>query len=460
MSEKELLQAIIETSHEGIIIIGENFKIEMANDRFCELFGYPREGLLEQDFRSFLTDESKILVVERYRKRRKGEAVPNIYEFKGFAQNGSIRTGKLRVSLVTDNEGNLKTLAHVLDVTEEKEKEKALRETRARYKTLVETMYDGLAIDDEDGCLVYVNQAFCDMLGYKKEELIGKKWYELTYNKDESFVQNKISERKSGEPARYELDWVKKSGEIIPSIISAMPYKDAHGKFEGTFAVITEIASQKEAEDTVQFLLDLLTHDISNQLQVIITSAGLLDANLPDSYIDDARQDILDSVDRCNRLITKLKRAGQLRFLPSVDIDLTKALLEKLQVLKRIYDVELIMEDFEEEILVRADTLLGELIWNLLENSVRHNPIPSKKIWVTGEKTEKTFSLHIADNGPGISDIRKRTIFDRTRRGGGGIGLTLVSQMVRKYGGKIEVEDRVEGKSNLGTKFILTLKLV
>ena len=459
MSERDLLQAIIDNSHEGILIIGADFKVEMVNDRFCELFGYTRAQILEQDFRQYLTDESKKLVAERYKKRRKGEEVPNIYEFKGFAQNGSIRTGNLRVSLLTDEEGNLKTIAHVLDITEEREKERELIESQARYKTLVETMYDGLAIDDEEGRLVYVNQAFCDMLGYQLEEVIGKKWHEFTREKDEAFVQAMISERKSGMPARYELEWVNKAGEIKPSIVSAMPYIDSEGKFEGTFAVITEIASQKEAEDTIQFYLDLLTHDIANQLQVIITSAGLLESNLPESYIDDSRQDILDSVERCNRLITKLKRAAQLRFLPSIDINLAKIIHEKLQVLDRLYDVKIHIEGFKEDILVRADTLLGELIWNLIENAARHNPITSKEIWISGEMTEDTFTLHISDNGPGISDNRKSTIFDRTRRGGGGIGLTLVSQMARKYGGKIEVRDRVKGKSNLGAEFILTLKL-
>lgn len=459
MSERDLLQAIIENSLEGIIIIGADFKVEMINDRFCELFGYPREELINQDFRVFLTDDSKQMVAERYERRRKGEDVPSIYEFKGFAQNGSIKTAKLRVSLVTNEEGNIQTVAHILDITEEREKERALMDSRARYKTLVETMYDGLAIDDEDGRLVYVNQAFCDMLGYNLEEILGKKWHELTHEKDELFVQTKISERKSGEPARYELEWVSKTGEIIPSIISAMPYYDLEGKFDGTFAVITEITSQKETEDTVQFYLDLLTHDISNQLQVIITSAGLLDEELPDSYIDDSKQDILDAVDRCNRLITKLKRAAQLRYLPSMDINLAYVVREKLQVLDRIYDVKKHIKGFDEEIMVRADTLLGELIWNLLENAVRHNPAPSKELWMSGKKSEKMFSVHVADNGPGISDNRKSTIFDKTRRGGSGIGLTLVAQMARKYGGKVVVRDRVKGKPELGAEFILTLKL-
>ena len=459
MSEKELLQAIINNSHEGILIIGTDFKVEMVNARFLELFGYPEEELVGHDFRLFLTDESKQLVAERYKKRRKGEDVPNIYEFKGFAQNGSIRTAKLRVSLITDEKGNLKTLAHVLDVTEEREREKALLETKARYKALVETMYDGLAIDDEEGRIVYVNQAFCDMLGYGMEELLGKKWHELTPGKDESFVQDKISERKTGKPARYELDWIKKTGEVIPSIVSAMPYTDSEGKFEGSFAVITEISSQKEAEGTIQFYLDLLTHDIANQLQVIITSAGLLDADLRETYSEEARKDILDSVERCNRLITKLKRASQLRFLPPMDIDLTDVIREKMQILKRIYDVNIHVEGFEDKILVKADTLLGELIWNLIENAVRHNPMLSKEVWITGERLDTMFSIHVADNGPGISDNRKITIFDRTRRGGGGIGLTLVYQMAQKYSGKIEVRDRVQGKPNLGSEFILTLQL-
>jgi K+-sensing histidine kinase KdpD len=97
------------------------------------------------------------------------------------------------------------------------------------------------------------------------------------------------------------------------------------------------------------------------------------------------------------------------------------------------------------------------MIWNLLENAARHNPKDEKQVWITCEMSADTFKLGIADDGPGFSDMRKKTLFTE-RKHGGGVGITLVSQMIRKYGGSIEVQDRVIGKPAKGVKFVVTLR--
>jgi PAS domain S-box-containing protein len=317
-------------------------------------------------------------------------------------------------------------------------------------------MNDGLAIDNQDGRLVYCNEAFAEMLGMPIDKLIGKAWVDFTRDKHQEWVQEKINERRTGITGKYELEWVKRNGDIIPTIVSATPFFDHVGEFAGTFAVITEISAQKEAEDTIAMLLDLLTHDIANQLQVITTSSGLLDPELPRSYLEEAQGDILDAVERCNRLITKVKRAGQLRRIPIDKVNLTSILDEKASVLSRVYGATVFVEDIEPVVYVRADTLLGELIWNLLENAARHNPKEDKRVWVSGSREGGFFKLAVSDDGPGISAARKKAIFDR-RQHSGGVGLTLVAQMARKYGGTIEVRDRVKGKPSHGAKFILSL---
>jgi K+-sensing histidine kinase KdpD len=106
---------------------------------------------------------------------------------------------------------------------------------------------------------------------------------------------------------------------------------------------------------------------------------------------------------------------------------------------------------------VEADVLLGEMLWNLLENAARHNPKDEKQVWISCELKEDSCALIIADDGPGFSDTRKKTLFTE-RKHGGGVGLKLVSQMIRKYGGTIEVHDRIVGKPSMGSKFAVTLK--
>jgi PAS domain S-box-containing protein len=318
-------------------------------------------------------------------------------------------------------------------------------------------MREGLAIDDENEKITYANDAFAKMLGYSPSELIGRNWVDLTAAKDHKAARERLRNRKDGKSERYEMEWVNRRGEAVPTIIAAAPYFDSKGKFVGSFAVITEISEQKNAEETVQFYLDLITHDIANQLQVIMVSAGLLEQNLPPSIIDEARHDILDAVERCNRLITKTKRAGQIRGIPNASVDLSSAIKEKIEVLERVYDAQVHVEGFDSPVWVKADSLLGELLWNILENAAGHNTKEDKQVWVSGQREGQWFRLSIADNGPGISGARKKSLFDRTKRFGG-VGLALVAQMVRKYGARIEVEDRVSGKPPLGASFIITFE--
>ena len=455
--DKTILNILLDNAHEGIAIIGDNYILEYINGPGAQIFAGKIEDLVGHDFRQFLKDDIASLVTERYEKRRKGEEVPDVYSFRIVRKDGEVVTLEGRVEIFQTADGKMKTLAHFLDITQLLENRDALEESETRYKLLVETMNDGLAIDDEKGKVVYANEAFSRMLGYETDEILGKKWIDFAKDMTKDDFKSKVATRKTGISESYELTWTSKTGDLVPTIVSATPYFNRNGKFIGTFAVITEITAQKEAEETVQFYLDLLSHDIANQLQVIMTSSGLLEEEVPPSYIDDARKDILDAVERCNRLITKVKRAAQIRFIPLSRIDVIPVLKEKIKVLERVYGAKVHIKGLKKSSPVEADVLLGEMIWNLLENAARHNPKEEKQVWVTCEEKEETCSLIIADDGPGLSDMRKKTIFTE-RKHGGGVGIALVSQMIRKYGGAIEVQDRVIGKPAMGSKFVVTLR--
>jgi PAS domain S-box-containing protein len=455
--DNDVVKAILSDSHEGIAILGDDYKLEYVNEQTCRIFGGSVEDLLGHDFREFMKSDMAQMTAEIYERRRLGEDAPEAYPINFTGKDGIERTAEIRASTIISSDGKPKTVAHILDITQIQEDLKALEESKTRYRMLVENMNEGLAIDDENGKLAYVNRAFCRMIGCEPEEVVGKTWTGFTEEMDETGFKAKRDERKRGVSGSYELTWVSKTGKRVPTIVSATPYYDLEGNFVGTYAVITDISAQKEAEQTVQFYLDLLSHDIANQLQVIMTSTGLLEEEVPPSYIVDARKDILDAVERCNRLITKVKRAAQIRYIPLSRIDAVPVLKEKIKVLERVYAATVKVEGLKKSFYVKADVLLGEMIWNLLENAARHNPKEEKQVWVSCEPIDDSCRLIIADDGPGLSDMRKRTLFTE-RKHGGGVGIALVSQMIRKYGGSIEVQDRVIGKPALGSKFIVTLK--
>jgi PAS domain S-box-containing protein len=453
----EIVQTILNNSHSGIAVVGNDFKLEYINDTGCEIFGGKRSDLVGHDFRKFLKEDISSVVENYYSLRRQGKSVPSTYPFSIIRKDGSMLTVQGKVSVVPGSNGTQKTVAHFLDITSVDENQARLLEQQHRYQILVETMNDGLAIDDVDGNLTYANEAFQRMLGYSLEEMVGHPWVAFVTEMDHDDLSSKITDRRKGVSEKYELSWMSKTGEIVPTIISATPLIDSRGKFTGTFAVITEISAQKDAEETVQFYLDLLSHDIANQLQVIMTSSGLLEEEVPPSYVNEARKDILDAVERCNRLITKVKRASQIRYTPISCVEITSILKEKAKILERVYNAKIHIKGLSRAVQVEADVLLGELLWNLLENACRHNPKDEKQVWIEAKSKAGLYSVAVADDGPGLSDSRKETILTE-RKHSAGVGLRLVQQMVRKYGGSIEALDRVKGKPNLGAKFVVTLR--
>lgn len=451
------LNVILGMSPSGVVVVGSDFIIEYINEKGCEIFGGSREDLVGHDFRDFLQKDTVQMMAERYQLRRKGKKVPSTYLFHIIRRDGEDLVVEGSADVAKGPDGNLRTVAHFLDITQIQRRQEELEQSQTRYQTLVETMNEGLVIDNSEGILIYANDAFYNMIHSSPAAIIGKPWNSLVPDMSMERVKEKIEERKKGVSERYEMTWKTTAGALVPTIISAKPLFGRNGDFLGTFAIVTEIKAQKDAEETIQFYLDLLSHDVANQLQVIMTSSGLLEEDVPQSYVDDAAKNILDAVERCNRLITKVKRAAQIREVPISSVELTQALSEKIGVLKKVYAAKVHFEEPKRAVMVEADILLGELLWNLLENAAYHNPAEHREVWVSIGTNRESVELSIADNGPGISDIRKRDLFAE-RKYGSGVGLRLVRQMISKYGGSIEVEDRVKGNSSKGSKFIVTLR--
>jgi signal transduction histidine kinase len=90
----------------------------------------------------------------------------------------------------------------------------------------------------------------------------------------------------------------------------------------------------------------------------------------------------------------------------------------------------------------------------VIENAIIHNPEESKRVWVTLTEERGGFEVSVADNGEGVPDSMKDVLFDQERRYGG-LGLHQAKRILAKYGGKIEVADRVPGVPSKGALFRL-----
>jgi PAS domain S-box-containing protein len=141
------------------------------------------------------------------------------------------------------------------DITERKEAEKSLSESEERYRTLVESMNEGLAIADEKGVFTYANKRLCAMLGCSLEEVIGRPVHDWLSGPGRKILTEQMSDQGKPRQEPYEIDWRRKDGSTGHALISPTPLFGDHGRFQGNIAVFTDITELKNAQESLRSAL-------------------------------------------------------------------------------------------------------------------------------------------------------------------------------------------------------------
>jgi|GEM_PF-1097241 len=142
-----------------------------------------------------------------------------------------------------------KVVVAITDVTEAKEAEDALRRSEEMHRTLVETAQEGIGIVDSKENLVFVNRAFAGMLGYRKDELLGKNLQEISPETQYDAFRQETKKRKQGKPSRYEITLLTRKRKPKPMYVSAAPLWNADGSFRGTLGVVSDLTEIKKARE-------------------------------------------------------------------------------------------------------------------------------------------------------------------------------------------------------------------
>ncbi|MFW5953466.1 MAG: PAS domain S-box protein, partial [Candidatus Natronoplasma sp.] len=347
-------------------------------------------------------------------------------------------------------------LANMID---QRERKKSLEESKKRYKSLIENSIVGVGISDFEDNILFVNRHFANMLGYTKEELVGKNIAELTTEEEYQRLSEKTDERKEGESEVYETKLMRQDGTFIHVTLGATPYFDAEGKMNGTVAFIQDISERKEAEEREQFLHSLLRHDIRNKIQTIDGYHELMkmDSELSDKaeeYLDKAKKGVKNSIELIEKIRTL--REAQDEELQEIELE---SMIDNLVREKesQIGDIELEMNiRCIGDCSVTAGPLLKEVFSNIIENSVKY--AEGTKIRISAEKSEDEIICAIEDDGKGIPEDKRGTIFQKgyttDEERGTGLGLFLVKTLMEIYGGNIKVKDSELG----GARFDVHLK--
>ncbi len=125
----------------------------------------------------------------------------------------------------------------------------SITESEKKFRTIVETAFEGIIISNPTGTFKFVNSRFAEMLGYTPDELLGSVSNKYIYPEDIDKVQDTRSLLKRGKVVQNEMRFLHKDGKVLWTLFNASPMFDSHGRHTGNLAIHTDITERKKSEE-------------------------------------------------------------------------------------------------------------------------------------------------------------------------------------------------------------------
>jgi PAS domain S-box-containing protein len=446
--ERNKLKGILDSMSDGVYIANETYDLVYHNPRIEHDRG-PVEG---RRCYQYVFDQSEVC------EWCKG---PTVFAGKKVRWEWNSpqdsRTYDLLETPFTTPEGLPAKVSIIRDITGRKRAEKELRESEERYRLLVETMNDGLGVQDEHGTWVYVNERLCEMLGYPRDEVIGRPVAEFMDETNRGIYQKQMSERSQGKRGFYEISWVTSDGEPAFTIMSAQPVIDEQGQFKGSFAIITGINERKRAEEALRqsekqlrhLSTQLLTaqeterkrisrelHDeLGQALTVMKLHLGFVRKHLLQSQ-DELKEECDKGINYIDEVIENVRRLS--RDLSPVileDFGLSAAIKWLINNFAKRHNTEVTFEALNVDSLVARDsqTVVYRIIQEALTNIAKH--AVARRVSVEIVRLDETLSISIQDDGQGFDVLQ--TLSKNPEETG--LGLVTMRAHAQSLGGTIGI---------------------
>ncbi|MFN3871606.1 MAG: PAS domain S-box protein [Ignavibacterium sp.] len=464
-SEKKF-RALFENAYIPIILLDiKSFRIFDCNPATEKLFGRNKTQILHcllQDFSNeFQCDGEKSdeLINFYINKALKGEKTE--FEFC-FNKDGKEILSEIKLYKVDIN-GNSILQVIIHDITEKRKSEEQLK----LLSLSINQSNSGIVITDLQGNIEYVNDTFCSLTGYSKEEIIGKnpKFLKSGYTSQETYKQlwDSIT---SGRQWSGEFLNKRKDGTLYWESARISPVKNEKGIITNFIGIKDDITKLKKlldeikiakakAEETSRLKTNFLanmSHELRTPLVGILGCASMIAEDTKEPLTQELANIINKSGQRLHETLNAILDLTRVEtetlpvdLKPVNILPLMKTTFELFINEARIKGLSYYFDIDEEEIIAFADlNLLKSVLSHLVSNAIKYTETGG--ISIRAFTNENKVIIKVVDTGIGIPDSYQEIIFEPFRQvsegynrqfEGSGLGLTLTKKYVRMMNGRI-----------------------
>lgn len=413
-----------------------------------------------------------------------GEAVERGHfslEYRAYAKNGKVVWLRDEAVIVPDDEGRPRFWRGVIfDITEQKKAEEALRESEERYRSLLQLSPNALAVHS-GGKFVYMNDAGIEMLGASEEgEVVGRPVLDFVHDDSKKLARQRMRQVGRGEEAGpVEQKWVRLDGSVIDMEAAATPI--TYLGEPAAQIVLRDITARKKAEREAELRIAELTR--SNAELEQFAYAVSHDLRVPLRSLDGFSRILLEDYSE------RLDEEGR-GYLGRIRASSTKMgeMVENLLDLSRLTRAEMHSESVDISEIARSAAadlrsenpgrrvevivagglkaegdrhLLKTALSNLMDNAWKFTRRSPRARVVVGQIEQEGRPVYfVRDNGVGFDMAHAGKLFAPFQRlhsdkefEGAGIGLTAVSRIIDRHGGRVWAE----GEPDKGATFYFSL---
>jgi PAS domain S-box-containing protein len=270
----EMLRAIVDNAVDAILVIDAKGIVQMANPATERLFGYPPDRLIGENVKLLMPEPyrgSHDGYLRRYLDTGERRIIGIGREVSGRRSDGSIFPMHLSVTEV--REGEQPYFAGIIrDISEQRQAEERLRQSEAYMRLTLENAPIGIASADLEGRLLDVNPAFAELLGYRRDELVGMSVGDITHPEDREETRRHFEALVRGEICRYELEksYLRKDGGAIHVCARAGLIRDAEGRPMRVVGQVEDETEQREAARELQRMRAYLKNIIDSMPSLLV----------------------------------------------------------------------------------------------------------------------------------------------------------------------------------------------